>query len=263
MPAIEKAGFEPILPITQGSEIIQGHIISNIESSDLVLCDMSIHNPNVFFELGIRTALNKPVCLVKDDITEKVPFDTAVINYHTYSHDLSSWIVKQEIERLVNHINESFSKSGNCNSLWKYLGFKSFATPPERLSGDSEKLEYLIMQIDAMRKQLNESSIKPIYELPRETAYTLYEGRPQNVALEEFEDAEITVDYAQKLLLKYGASIIKWYLNKGDSNLRGHISIYYRGTNKGIIPKDIIKKLSDFSAQYGFSIEMLYQTSLL
>lgn len=110
MPAIEKAGFEPILPITQGSEIIQGHIISNIESSDLVLCDMSIHNPNVFFELGIRTALNKPVCLVKDDITEKVPFDTAVINYHTYSHDLSSWIVKQEIERLVNHINESSVK---------------------------------------------------------------------------------------------------------------------------------------------------------
>ena len=36
IPAIKEAGFEPIRPITKGSDIIHGHIISNLESSDLV-----------------------------------------------------------------------------------------------------------------------------------------------------------------------------------------------------------------------------------
>ena len=59
IPSLNKVSIEPISPITQGSELIHGDIIKNIETADLVLCDMSILNPNVFFELGIRTALSK------------------------------------------------------------------------------------------------------------------------------------------------------------------------------------------------------------
>ena len=78
-PAIREAGYEPIPPSARGSDLIHAEIISRIESADLVLCDMSTLNPNVFFELGIRTALDKPVCMVKDLLTTQVPFDTAVI----------------------------------------------------------------------------------------------------------------------------------------------------------------------------------------
>ena len=120
-PAVEKAGFKPILPVSQGSEIIHAEIISKIESSDLVLCDMSILNPNVFFELGIRTALNKPICLVKDDITKKIPFDTNIINNQTYSSDLSPWLIHDEIEKLEAHIKVSFNQSSESNSLWRYF----------------------------------------------------------------------------------------------------------------------------------------------
>jgi len=45
--------------------LIHAEIIRNIENADLVLCDMSCLNPNVFFEFGIRTSLNKPVSVVK------------------------------------------------------------------------------------------------------------------------------------------------------------------------------------------------------
>lgn len=65
VPAIRKAGFEPISPVSQGSETIQTQIIQNLELADLVLCDMSILNANVFFELDIRTSLDKPVCMVR------------------------------------------------------------------------------------------------------------------------------------------------------------------------------------------------------
>lgn len=125
IPAIKEAGFEPIRPITKGSDIIHGHIISNLKSSDLVLCDMSINNPNVFFELGIRTALNKSVCLVKDPFVEKVPFDVVPVNYHEYSPDLSTWKVEDEVDKLAKHIKNSFSENDNCNSLWKYFGNKA------------------------------------------------------------------------------------------------------------------------------------------
>ena len=74
-PAIQAAGMDPIPPISKGSEIIHGDIIRNLETADLVLCDMSILNPNVFFELGIRTALNKSVAIIRDNVTERIPFD--------------------------------------------------------------------------------------------------------------------------------------------------------------------------------------------
>ncbi len=54
IPAIKKADFEPIPPKTKGSELIHGEIIKNIESADLVLCDMSVLNPNVFLNLVLE-----------------------------------------------------------------------------------------------------------------------------------------------------------------------------------------------------------------
>src|ERR1035441_11085965 len=49
IPALEKAGYTPIPPIAKGAELIHAGIIRNIEKADLVLCDMSTLNPNVFF----------------------------------------------------------------------------------------------------------------------------------------------------------------------------------------------------------------------
>jgi hypothetical protein len=88
IPALKKAGFDPIPPKSIGSDIIQAEIIKHLASSELVLCDMSILNPNVFSEFGIRTALNKSVALVVDDKTERVPFDTSIINFHKYKSSL-------------------------------------------------------------------------------------------------------------------------------------------------------------------------------
>jgi hypothetical protein len=156
IPAIEKAEFEPILPVARGSDIIHDHIISKLHSSDLVLCDMSTQNPNVFLELGIRTALNKPVCIVKDDLLEKVPFDTALMNFHTYESDLRIDLVEQGVEKLAKHLEESFNQSNKSNTLWKIFGLQFSAKPPEEL-GDPEKLDLLNIKIDSLIKQWSSS----------------------------------------------------------------------------------------------------------
>src|SRR3954451_8229180 len=77
-PAVEAAGYELVRPIMRGADLIQAEIIKNLEQGDLVLCDVSQLNANVFFELGVRTALDRPVAMVKDDKTATYPFDTSV-----------------------------------------------------------------------------------------------------------------------------------------------------------------------------------------
>ena len=57
VPAVEKAELEPVEPIASGSDLIHARIIKNLENTDVVLCDVSILNPNVFFELGDRKSV--------------------------------------------------------------------------------------------------------------------------------------------------------------------------------------------------------------
>lgn len=121
VPAIEYSDLEPIKPIVKGSEMIHAKIIKNLVDADLVLCDMTLFNPNVFFELGIRTAINKPVTMVKDNYTDKTPFDLAPVNYHQYDSSLSSWVIDNEIENLSDHIDDCMEEDTD-NAIWKYLG---------------------------------------------------------------------------------------------------------------------------------------------
>lgn len=155
VPSIEEAGLKAIPPKAKGDDVIQGKIIKELETADLVLCDMSTLNANVFFELGIRTSLNKPACMVKDELTDKVPFDTGIVNYHTYSGALRTWERDQQVEKLVEHIKDTISKGEAVNSLWKYFGLSSTAIPAPT-GGVEERLEFLTSQIEAMRSERKE-----------------------------------------------------------------------------------------------------------
>ncbi len=59
-------------------------IIIGIKEADLVICDMTTMNPNVFYELGIAHTQGKPVILLAQDLNE-IPFDLRPYNVITYS----------------------------------------------------------------------------------------------------------------------------------------------------------------------------------
>jgi hypothetical protein len=164
VPSIEKAELKPVRPTAAGAEVIHGKIVKDIETSDLVFCDMSTLNANVFFELGIRTAVNKPVCLVRDDVTDKIPFDTSIINHHVYLSGLNAWDLEKEIQKLSEHIKQSLAKSEDPNSLWKYFSLSSSARPLAEDKGLDAKIDYLTMQIEALRKQRAETVARPLAE---------------------------------------------------------------------------------------------------
>lgn len=156
IPAIKKAGYVPKPPIAKGSDLIHAEIINNIETADIVLCDMSCLNPNVFFEFGIRTSLNKPVSVVKDELTKTVPFDTGIINYQEYKSSIDPWHLENEINKLSDHINASYKRSKGENTLWKYFGLKSEAAHYKAEAGSDGKLDYLALQLDSLREKIDE-----------------------------------------------------------------------------------------------------------
>jgi nucleoside 2-deoxyribosyltransferase len=57
-----------------GSNIIMEDILKSISTADVVLADLTRKNANVFYEVGICHALNKPVLLLAQSIDD-VPFD--------------------------------------------------------------------------------------------------------------------------------------------------------------------------------------------
>ncbi len=152
LPAISNAGLMPILPRAEGEENIEARIIKSLETADWVLCDMSTFNANVFFEFGVRTALNRPVCVVKDDTTQESPFDTRSINCHTYL-SRPQWQVAREVDRLTTHIQKAAETNDGTNSLWRYFGVSSSAVPVE--AGEiGEQIQFMREEIRAMRSEL-------------------------------------------------------------------------------------------------------------
>jgi hypothetical protein len=151
-PALEKASYDVISPSVLGSELIHAEIIKNLEQADLVLCDLSSLNPNVFFELGIRTSLDGPVAIVKDSLTAAIPFDLSAINIHTYDGSLVPWTLDSEIERLVHHLKNATLTATSGNAMWRFFGLTKRASPSQVENNPIEaKIDLLIAEITELR----------------------------------------------------------------------------------------------------------------
>lgn len=165
IPAVDKAGFQPLLPESTGSEIIHADIIEKLTSSDMVLCDMSILNANVFFELGVRTSLNKPVALITDDKTSKIPFDIQPAQRNTYKSALNIWENDAEIEKVADHIKETHDKSQGQNSLWKRFKILDTAEFNTKDVTDDDRFQVLYQKIESLEFSLNQ------LEYPHHSSY--------------------------------------------------------------------------------------------
>lgn len=156
VPAVEAAGYEPWRPVARGSHLIHAEIVRQLEQADMVLCDMSEANPNVFFELGVRTSVNKPVALVRCDADAPIPFDVNGINTHTYDPSLKAWRVGAEIEALTAHLLDAESSCAGTNPMWSRFGMVLKAQEPTATGTREEALlEVLAQRVDELAHGLN------------------------------------------------------------------------------------------------------------
>lgn len=149
-PALEQAGYTVIPPKMLGATLIHAEIIRNLEQADLVFADLSNHNPNVFFELGIRTSLDRSVVLVKDARTSRIPFDLGTINVLTYDESLATWTLDEEIKRLAEHVSNVPTDDASGNAMWRYFGLTKRGDPAEEGSLEA-KVDLLLAEITKLR----------------------------------------------------------------------------------------------------------------
>jgi hypothetical protein len=173
-PVLLGAGLEVIPPTVAGSEMIHADIIRNLEQADFVLCDLSSLNPNVLFELGIRTSLDRPVILVKDNLTEKIPFDINGINVPTYDSSIRLWSVAADKPKLTKHVQSTVRGENTGNAMWRYFGLTKRGAPSQ--AGDNPveaKLDLLLREMEKSRSVYFSDTVNSLQPPTREDVWTL------------------------------------------------------------------------------------------
>lgn len=157
-PALRRAGYDTVRPSVLNSGVIQAEIIRNLETADLVLCDISTWNANVFFEYGIRVALDRPAALVKDTKTPTIPFDNALVSCHTYDASITPWQLDSEIGKLASFVQSAGAQ--DRNALWRYFGITQRASIPAGTDDPVQaKLDLLLARVELLSNPT--SSISP------------------------------------------------------------------------------------------------------
>lgn len=109
-PALKAAGFRGD---TTGEIVDAGNIredmFSLILEADLVICDVTIHNANVFYELGLRHALRKRrTILIKGNLAaDNIPFDLLTDRYLIYELENPATSLPKLIEAIkATHLSD-------------------------------------------------------------------------------------------------------------------------------------------------------------
>jgi len=91
-PAIEKAGLKAIRADTEifGAGKIMDQVWSGINAAKVLVAELTTRNPNVFYELGLAHALQKPVVLISSN-EQDVPFDLKHIRVIYYDVNDPFW----------------------------------------------------------------------------------------------------------------------------------------------------------------------------
>lgn len=108
-PVCESKGLEPVRAddmYTNG--LIVNDIIQSIQSSSVIISDITPDNPNVYYEVGYAHAAGKNVILMCDRDREKLPFDLSGFRTIFYSNTISG---KSKVEEILGkHLDSLYIK---------------------------------------------------------------------------------------------------------------------------------------------------------
>lgn len=119
-PALAACGIEGR---TTGEIVRQGNIREDmfrlLVVSDVVIADTSIHNPNVYYELGIRHGLrNQHTIIIRaEGSKDRYPFDLQTDRYLTYDAANPKWA----LEKLLEALRSTLASTGKDSPVFKLL----------------------------------------------------------------------------------------------------------------------------------------------
>lgn len=125
-PAAKASGFIVRTANRQGSDLIQSTIINDLIDADLVIADLTEHNPNVMFELGVRMAEDKPVVLIKAQGTGPLFDVDNMLRVFEYNPNLWQTTIEKDFPNLRDFIKGAWDNRASEKSYMKILrGSKS------------------------------------------------------------------------------------------------------------------------------------------
>lgn len=171
-PAIDLAGMVPIrADETANTNLIQLDILRKVIESDIAICDMSAKNPNVFYELGVRQAFDKPTVLMIDDETN-APFDVSSLRYVDYKRGMKYRDVNSAVTRLAETLKETYAKKDDQSEINSLIRLMELTSPAQLTQVDlseedrNEKIHELqISELTLMMQQLQASQSKILHEI--------------------------------------------------------------------------------------------------
>lgn len=161
--------------VSDGGEIttIHSRIVNNLNDDDIIICDVSSRNPNVMFELGMRIAFDKPVIIIKDDITDYC-FDSGTIEHIAYPKDLRHGVINKFQAKLADKIKFTYEKyiqhfqPGTSPILKNFGSFDKRDVQLDELSANEKLIQDIQLIKNALvRLQMSSSSgFNSVNDLP-------------------------------------------------------------------------------------------------
>ncbi len=100
---------------------IREDMFNRLITADVVIADLSVHNPNVYYELGIRQAFrDKYTFLVRSNLS-KYPFDLETDRYFEYSLLELIDAPQDAVKRLVKALRETINSPESDSPIFKLL----------------------------------------------------------------------------------------------------------------------------------------------
>lgn len=124
-PAASSAGFQVRSARRQGSNLIQSTIVTELLAADLVIADLTEHNPNVLFELGMRMAADLPVALVRAKGTGAIFDVDDMLRVEEYNPNLWVSTVIPDRARLQAHIAATWDNKDSEVTYMRILNNRS------------------------------------------------------------------------------------------------------------------------------------------
>jgi hypothetical protein len=121
IPAGIAAGFNIETANRQGSDVIHSTIVNDLLEADLVIADLTDHNPNVLFELGMRMHADLPIALIKTKDTGKIFDVDNMLRVYEYNQNLWASTIELDVKELTETFKTTWSNRDSNQSYMKIL----------------------------------------------------------------------------------------------------------------------------------------------
>lgn len=154
-PVLEKNNYEvQVAHRISESGSINNQIITRLESSDLVIANLTELNPNVFYELGLRHAIGKHVISIAENGTN-LPFDVNDQRTIFFENDIAGTSeLQSNLQIAVNSITSSEEVDNPFYDAMRVSQIKEkIDSSKSEVEGESIN-EIIMEEIGSLRKQI-------------------------------------------------------------------------------------------------------------